>query len=79
TDWITDFDKNKQGEEIISEAINQSVKEKAKSFSYLNNKLKRYVDANVKTLDDAKAQSKTNGRHKKKKEVNDWLSQMIGE
>lgn len=79
TDWITDFDKNKQGEEIISEAINQSVKEKAKSFTYLNNKLKRYADANVQTLDDAKAQSKTNGRHKKKKEVNDWLSQMIGE
>lgn len=79
TDWITDLDMNNQGEEIISEAINQSVKEKAKSFNYLNNKLKRYVDANVKTLDDAKAQSKTNGKPKKKKEVNDWLNQMIGE
>lgn len=67
TDWITDFDKNKQGEEIISEAINQSVKEKAKSFAYLNNKLKRYADANVQTLDDAKAQDKEYNKKSYKK------------
>lgn len=69
TDWITDFDKNKQGEEIISEAINQSVKEKAKSFTYLNNKLKRYADANVQTLDDAKAQDKEYNRKSYKKDL----------
>lgn len=70
TDWITDFDKNKQGEEIISEAINQSVKEKAKSFAYLNNKLKRYADANVQTLDDAKAQDKEYNKKSYKKDLN---------
>lgn len=69
TDWITDFDKNKQGEEIISEAINQSVKEKAKSFAYLNNKLKRYADANVQTLDDAKAQDKEYNKKTYKKDL----------
>ncbi|MDN6166695.1 MAG: helix-turn-helix domain-containing protein [Tetragenococcus koreensis] len=69
TDWITDFDKNKQGEEIISEAINQSVKEKAKSFAYLNNKLKRYADANVQTLDDAKAQDKEYNKKSYKKDL----------
>lgn len=69
TDWITDFDKNKQGEEIISEAINQSVKEKAKSFTYLNNKLKRYADANVQTLDDAKAQDKEYNKKSYKKDL----------
>lgn len=69
TDWITDFDKNKQGEEIISEAINQSVKEKAKSFTYLNNKLKRYVDSNVQTLDDAKAQDKEYNKKSYKKDL----------
>lgn len=69
TDWITDFDKNKQGEEIISEAINQSVKEKAKSFTYLNNKLKRYADANVETLDDAKAQDKEYNKKSYKKDL----------
>lgn len=60
TDWITDFDTKKQGEEIVSEAINQSVKENAKSFNYLNNKLRMYAKANVETLDDAKAQDKDN-------------------
>lgn len=68
-DWIDDFNKNNEGEEIISEAINQSVKEKAKSFAYLNNKLKRYADAKVETVEQAKQQSKDNKTPYKKKDV----------
>lgn len=69
-DWIEDFNKNNEAEEIISEAIDQSVKEKAKSFAYLNNKLKIYADAKVETLEDAKKQSKENKTSYKKKDVN---------
>lgn len=68
-DWVEDFNKNNEAEEIISEAIEQSVKEKAKSFAYLNNKLKRYADAKVETLEDAKKQSKENKTSYKKKDV----------
>lgn len=68
-DWVEDFNKNNEAEEIISEAIDQAVKEKAKSFAYLNNKLKRYADAKVETLEDAKKQSKENKTSYKKKDV----------
>lgn len=67
--WVEDFNKNNEAEEIISEAIDQAVKEKAKSFVYLDNKLKRYADAKVETLEDAKKQSKENKTSYKKKDV----------
>lgn len=52
--WIEDFNENNEGEKIVIEAINQSANEKAKYYSYLHNKLIKFAQNNVNTLNDAK-------------------------
>lgn len=62
--------------EIISFAIDYTINNN-KNLNYFTKVINNWADEDIKTLDQAK--EKTNGKPKKKKEVNDWLSQMIGE
>lgn len=69
----------KLGEEsfdIISVAVDYT-KNNNKNVNYLIKVINNWADDNINTKE--KALEKINGKPKKKKEVNDWLSQMIGE
>lgn len=66
-DWINDFNENNEGEQIVIEAINQSAKENARAFKYVNTKLQMYINANVKTLQDAKSFVSTSKKQLKSK------------
>lgn len=69
----------KLGEEsfdIISVAVDYT-KNNNKNVNYLIKVINNWADDNINTKE--KALEKINGKPKKKKEVNDWLNQMIGE
>lgn len=66
--WIEDFNKNQQGDEIVSEAIKIAVSKNAKSFKYVETILKNWFKDNVQTLEQAKQQTEPNQRKTKQQQ-----------
>ncbi|TXD08258.1 DnaD domain protein [Staphylococcus haemolyticus] len=81
--WIDDFNKGNQGDEIVSKAIEIAVSKNAKSFKYVEIILKNWSKDNVQTLEQAKKQtepkqSKTKQQQKTEEKNSFWENKLKG-
>lgn len=67
SDWIDQFNKNDEGDKIVTKAINVAIENKAKSFSYVETILKNWSKQEVSTEKEADEQTLAKTTSKKSK------------